>query len=93
MSDASPEKPIVTFNLYGQRVEESRYPTCDGWWARLRGGTVEWFDVATVENERGGAAYLGIYVDDVENFIPVEQFNSPLTRWYGPILVPSMIES
>jgi hypothetical protein len=70
-------------------LEEGRLPTCEGWWARNRGGKVEWFFVYCLEDDaHPGDHYLSIFVSDIEDFICIDQFDSPLTRWAGPIVLP-----
>ena len=59
---------------------DKRRPTGGGWWARLRGGKVRWFQVHALSD-----APLSIYVDEVENLVPIDRFCSPLTRWAGPV--------
>jgi len=62
---------------------EKRLPDEDGWWARHRDGRVQWFCVHVPDDSSPG-----IWVSDIEGFMPVTAFTSPLTRWYGPVEIP-----
>ncbi len=68
-----------------------RYPDAVGWWARRSGGRIEWFfvDLVAVTLSDGlkttGDLRLMVFYPEIEDFIPVDRFSTPLTRWYGPI--------
>jgi hypothetical protein len=62
---------------------EKRLPDAEGWWARHRGGRVEWFYVHVLSD-----GPVSIWISDIEDFAPATAFTSPLTRWYGPVDVP-----
>ena len=64
-------------------ASEKRLPDATGWWARHRGGRVEWFHVVVLSD-----APTSVWVPAIEDFIPVTEFSSPLTRWYGPVEIP-----
>jgi len=64
-------------------MEIKRLPDAPGWWLRNMGKTLKWFHVFEIEDDS-----LQIICKDTERFYPVEDYTSPLTRWYGPIEVP-----
>jgi hypothetical protein len=71
------QAPTLTHHL---RFDE-RLPNAPGWWARRRGGRdVKWFRVVFLSD-----GPLSVWVRDIEGFVPVERFSSPLTRWAGPV--------
>jgi len=67
-------------------ASETKLPTSEGWWLRDRGDgrTPEWFYVDCFDDGNPPS----IYVNEIEDFIPVEKFTAPLTRWWGPIEDP-----
>lgn len=65
------------------QVEE--LPLCEGWWARGKGGRqVQWFYVTAFDD----GTPLSVWINEINDFVPVEKFTTPLTRWWGPITVP-----
>jgi hypothetical protein len=66
-------------------LTEKRLPDAPGWWARHRGDRVDWFLVLEVDGVEGG---LAIWVNDLEDLVPVAKFSFPLTRWGGPVSTP-----
>jgi len=66
-------------------LTEKRLPDTPGWWARHRGGRVDWFLVQDVDDVEGG---LAIWASDLEDFVPVARFSRPLVRWAGPVSMP-----
>jgi hypothetical protein len=64
-------------------ASERRLPDEEGWWARHRGGRVNWFYVNAFSD-----APLGVWSSDTETHVPVSEFSSPLTLWWGPVVLP-----
>jgi hypothetical protein len=58
-------------------------PTSEGWWARRRAGTTEWFYVSEFSDDTPG-----IWVSDIQDYLSAEQFGGALIRWYGPVELP-----
>jgi hypothetical protein len=61
-----------------------KLPTEEGWWARHRGGYIDWFHVYQLND-----ASLAIFVRDLTKFIPVKEFSRPLDYWAGPVDIGS----
>lgn len=71
-------------------LPEKRLPDEEGWWARRRGGEIDWFKVEWIDygTELGpGNRKLSVYMSDLEDCVPVEKLSSPLTRWSGPVAI------
>jgi hypothetical protein len=66
-----------------QTMREVPVPDAEGWWARCDSGRVKWFRVS-VTSDSGPC----IFVSDIHDLVPVRKFSTPLTRWFGPIIVP-----
>ena len=77
---------IARRSVEGVSPREERLPDAAGWWARRQSGRVKWFRVDLVEDEDG----IGfcIYNSDTEKLVNVEEYSTPLTRWYGPVTIP-----
>lgn len=70
----------------------AKLPDADGWWARHGRGSggeeIKWFRVRMI-SESGEPPYAPhIYVGDLGQLVSAERFATPLTRWYGPVLIP-----
>lgn len=78
--------PCVTCSGTGEinptalRVPVVRMPDSQGWWARVSSNRTEWFFVETFSD-----APPSIWVEALEEHVPVEKFTKPLMRWAGPV--------
>ena len=57
-------------------------PVTEGWWARNRRGSVQFFNV------RNPPAGLAIFVATSGRYAPVQDFSEKGDRWCGPIRIP-----
>ena len=67
-----------------------RLPDKEGWWARVGEGgeprdRARWFYVETFDD----GTPPSIFLPDIADFVPASRFSVPLTRWYGPVALPS----
>lgn len=78
---------------FRNRPTEQTTPIRPGWWARIRNGRIEWFMVNEIESDDGrgdsGNSQLMIWASSIEDFLPIQKFCSPLTKWFGPFLLPT----
>jgi hypothetical protein len=69
-------------------LREVRVPDAEGWWCRRCGGKLKWFRVEMVSDVGEPPFTPSVYVSDLEEMVDVSRFCTPLTRWYGPVLIP-----
>ncbi len=65
------------------RPQETKQPTCEGWWARHKDGRVTLYYVYKLD---GGG--LCVWLDDAEDFLAIELLCRPRSRWAGPLPLP-----
>jgi hypothetical protein len=66
-----------------QVLREAKTPDADGWWARREDGKVTWYRVQVCDD-----AGPCVYVSEFHEMVPVAKFTHPLTKWYGPVVLP-----
>lgn len=71
-----------------QRVEvaTARAPNAAGWWLRSQNDQRQWFYVTSFTED--GELRLGIWWDAIGDFVDIERFSDPLTKWFGPVAAP-----
>jgi hypothetical protein len=71
---------------------ETRLPDQEGWWARRRGerkvADVKWFFVYMASEDGNPPLTPQIYLHDLGELVEAQRFSDPLTRWYGPYILP-----
>jgi hypothetical protein len=62
-------------------------PNAEGWWARRTDRDITWHYVDEYRDEEGGTLMHGVYMNELEDFIPIDKFCKPLVIWAGPIVL------
>ena len=72
-------------------MKDVRIPRRPGWYARFRGGRIDWFEVLEIERPGSARARLMIFDAATERFIAIGWYCGPLTRWAGPVELPWVV--
>jgi hypothetical protein len=72
-------RPINDPPFNGVEARIKREPDAPGWWMRKRGNDVELFEIHLLDDG------LAVLATEIESFLSIDRYCSPLTRWYGPL--------